>query len=97
MRLSLILDGQYYSFVILLFVGSHRKFLHNSGYPQTFVANSIVVIPFGIFSQLRNVLLSDCYGVLAIEELPENFELLSLFFFPFSIGASHSPIQNVEP
>src|SRR6266540_3044606 len=47
-----VLNREYYSSVILLFVDSYRKFSHNSLYLRISVANNIIVISLKIFSQL---------------------------------------------
>ncbi len=92
MVLSLILDGEYYSFVILPFVGSHRRFLHNFEYFQTFVANSIIVVPLEISYQLWHDLQLGCREAPAVKESLENFILLSPFIFLFFVGAYYPPI-----
>ena len=59
------------------------------------MANSNVVIPLGISYQLWRVLWLGCHVALVTVELFENFEVLSLFVFPFFVGARHSPIRSV--
>ena len=96
MGLLLVLGEQYYSFIILLFVGSRHKFSHNFRYPQTSVTNSIIVVPLEISSQLWHVLPLDCHGILAITGLLGSFGLLSLFAFPFFVRVPYLSIRNVR-
>ncbi len=59
------------------------------------MANSNVIVPLGISYLLRHVLRLGYHVALVEVELFENFEVLSLFVFPFFVGARHSPIRSV--
>ena|SRR6266542_2854232 len=84
-----LLDGGYYFYIIPLYVDNYHKFLHNFRYPQTSVANNIIVISPEISFQLWHGPQSDYHEVLVITESLGNFESLLLFIFPFSIGAHY--------
>src|SRR6266542_2947575 len=94
MELSLVSGRQCYSFVILLSVGSHRKFSHNFLYLYTSRANSIIVELLKIFSQFWHILWLDYHAVLIIWILFGSFVILSPSIFLIFIRAHYLPIQN---
>src|SRR6266542_690294 len=96
MELLLVLGEQYYSSVIFLSIGSHRKFSHNFLYLCTSVANNIVVVPLGISYYLQHDLQLGCHVAPVIKELLESFELLLLSVFLFFIRTHYPPIRNVK-